>query len=246
MRDPGLPAEYASAVRLPDTILRILDQQKVSDVSRPESYVDKGGLRVRRGESAWSSCSLREPDQLRGVLLRLDALAGNDYQATRLELEALVNRVGLTPPATVAGWRDVLDLLNGVATTIEAFGEGIFSQDLDMLCFATGNRSWRRQHAGSGGFWQRRTAIKQFRQSLRNGPRKSRGAAPGSDCRCSAARPLAGTVRRDLRTSAAAGLERAVRDYQQLRDNLAAIAACASIPDLDQHSAREVEATVSG
>jgi len=96
---------------------------------------------------------------------------GNDYQATRLELEALVNRVGLTPPATVAGWRDVLDLLNGVATTIEAFGEGIFSQDLDMLCFATGNRSWRRQHAGSGGFWQRRTAIKQFRQSLRNGPR---------------------------------------------------------------------------
>jgi very-short-patch-repair endonuclease len=179
------------------------------------------------------------------VLLRLDALAGNDYQATRSELEALVDRVGLTPPPTVAGWRDVLDLLNGVVATIEAFGEEIFTHDLDMLCFATGNRSWRRQHSGSGGFWQRRAAIKQFRQTARNGPRNRaelhQALVAGAQQRDRWRKLSGGTSG----PSAAAGLEHAVRDYQQLRDNLAAIAACASIPDLDQHSALEVEATVS-
>ena len=44
--------------------------------------------------------------------------------------------------------------------------------------------------------------------------------------------------------SSVAGLDAAMSAYEQLRNNLAAVAMCAKIGDLDRHSAREIETTL--
>ena len=70
----GLPARYATTVRFRGPCLRELDQQTIANVEADlKAYVDKGGLRVRRGGSVWSSCGLRSDAELRAVLLQLDA-----------------------------------------------------------------------------------------------------------------------------------------------------------------------------
>src|ERR1019366_136450 len=240
-----LPARYATTVRFRGTNLHDLNRETIDDVDADlKAYVDKGGLRVRRGESVWSSCGLRKEAELRAVLLRLDAVTGQGYQSTRSERDALVNRAGIRSPATVAGWRDVLDLLSGVTRTLETFGGQIFHQDLDTLRFATGDRSWRRQHPGSAGFWQRRALIKQTRALASDGLRERKALHQSL--------MMAADQRdrwREMSSGAAgpasvAGLEHAIGEYERLRDNLAAIAMCASIRDLEQHSAGEVEATL--
>lgn len=242
----GLPAQYETAIRFHESALRDLDTEKLDDIEADlKAYVDMDGLRIRRGGSVWSNCGLRDQTELRKVLICLDSLTGQEYQTTRSGLEALVGRAGLRPPGTMAGWRGVLELLNDVTQTLEIFDEGVFEQDLDSLLFATGNRAWRKQHPGGAGFWQRRALTKKAKILARNGL-SSRGAL--HEALISAADQYARWRSMSENRSgpaSVAGLDAAMRAYERLRDNLAAVAMCAKISDLDRHSAREIETTIS-
>ena len=241
----GLPAQYETAIRFHGSALRDLDKERLDDIEADlKAYVDMDGLSVRRGESVWSNCGLRDQVELRKVLISLDSLTGHEYQMASSGLESLVSRAGLRPPGTMAGWRDVLELLSGVTQTLEVLDEGVFRQDLDSLLFATGNRAWRKQHPGGAGFWQRRALTKQTKMLARNGL-ESRQALH------QALIPAAVQYARwqvmsenGSGPASVAGLEVAMSAYERLRDNLAAVAMCAEISDLDRHSAREIEAII--
>ncbi|HEX3959444.1 MAG TPA: AAA domain-containing protein [Trebonia sp.] len=238
----GLSRDYATNIRFRDSYLRALGSDAISAVETDlKAYVDKGGLRVRRGESIWSRCDLRGEKELRDLLLRLDAVTGANFRATRSELEALVRQVGMSPPVTVAGWQDILSLLNSVQHTLEIFDEKIFSQDLDKLLFATGDRSWRSRHPLAIGFWERRRVVKIARELSRIGLRKN---APLHEALASAAAQY-GQWRDLSQTSqdpvAVPGIERAIDAYGRLRDNLSAIALGARMENLDQRPEFDVE-----
>ena len=239
----GLPAGYATAFRFRGSILATLDRETIAAAEDDlKAYVDKGGLRVRRGGSVWSSCDLRTDAQLRDILLRLDSVTGPDYQTTRSELENLVNQAGLLSPITISGWRSVIDLLNGVARTFEIFDEEIFHQDLERLLFATGDRQWRKQHACDAGFWERRALVKQARMlakvHLRN-RKEIHGSLVTTTSQRDRWRELSSGS--SVPTSVP-GLEHAIGTYEQLRDNLSAIAMASKIEDIELHPTSEIEA----
>ena len=241
----GLPAQYETAIRFHGSTLRDLDKERLDGIEADlKAYVDMGGLRVRRGESVWSNCGLHDEAELRSVLLCLDGLTGQEYQMTCSALEALVGQAGLRPPGTIAGWRDVLELLNGVTQTLKVFDEQVFQQDLDSLLHATGNRAWRKQHPGEAGFWRRRALAKQAKMLARDslGSRRALHQAliPAADQH---ARWWA-MSENGSGPSSVVGLDAALSAYERLRNNLAAVAMCAKISDLDRHSAREIETTL--
>ena len=241
----GLPAQYETAIRFHGSALRDLDTEKLDGIEADlKAYVDMDGLRIRRGESVWSNCGLRDQTELRKVLICLDGLTGQEYQMTCSGLEALVGQAALRRPGAMAGWRGVLELLNDVTQTLEIFDEGVFQQDLDSLLFATGNRAWREQHPGGAGFWQRRALTKQAKMLARNGL-SSRGAI--HEALISAADQHArwrSMSENESGPASVTGLDAAMSAYERLRDNLAAVAMCAKISDLDRHSAREIETTI--
>ena len=241
----SLPAQYETAIRLHGSALRDLDRERVDDIEADlKAYVDMGGLSVRRGESVWSNCGLRDPAELRKVLICLDGLTGQEYQGTCSELESLVGRAGLRPPRAMAGWRDVLDLLSGVTQTLKIFDEQIFQQDLDSLLYATGNRAWRKQHPGGVGFWQRRALTKQVKMLARNGLGSRRALHQALIPAVDQHARWRAMSDNGSGPASVVGLDAAMSAYERLRDNLAAVAMCAKISNLERHSAREVETTI--
>jgi hypothetical protein len=92
------------------------------------------GLAVRRGDSAWSRCEIRDAEAAREVLAKLDALAGRAWHDAQSEMTALVSKAGLVKPFDLAGWQDVLVLLSAVERTVRFYGESIFGAQLDDLC----------------------------------------------------------------------------------------------------------------
>src|SRR2546421_6656952 len=105
-----------------------------------------GGMAVRRGDSAWSRCEIRDAEAVGEVLDKLDALAGEVWRDAQSEMTALVSKAGLAKPFDLVGWQDILGLLNEVERTVSRYGESIFDAQLDDLCYATGDRQWRAEH----------------------------------------------------------------------------------------------------
>ena len=160
------------------------------------------------------------------------------------ELEALVGRAGLRRPRAMAGWRAVLDLLNDITQTLKIFDEHVFQQDLDSLLYATGNRAWRKQHPGGAGFWQRRALTKQEKMLARNSLCSRRALHQALISAVDQHARWRSMSENESGPASVTGLDAAMSAYERLRDNLAAVAMCAKISDLEQHSAREIETTI--
>lgn len=104
----GLPERGKNPLRFLGARLAALDKKTIRDIENDlNRSVDMSGLAVRRGDSAWSRCEIRDAEAAREVLAKLDALAGRAWRDAQSEMTALVSKARLVKPFDLAGWQDV-------------------------------------------------------------------------------------------------------------------------------------------
>ncbi|MBC2637514.1 MULTISPECIES: AAA domain-containing protein [unclassified Rhodococcus (in: high G+C Gram-positive bacteria)] len=124
-------------------------------------YAELGGL--TRSEGPWNGAPITTPEQVRVALDCVTQLSGHTLPRAANTLTAIVGETGLAEPQTVSNWPDLLRLLDGVADILKSFTPEVFEQDLSPLIAATASRGWRKQHAVTLGWGERRRLRKQAR-----------------------------------------------------------------------------------
>ncbi|MFI9387744.1 AAA domain-containing protein [Kutzneria sp. NPDC052558] len=207
-------------------------------------FVNMGGLAVRRGDSPWSRCEIRDERDVAQVRVQLDELTGRSWRDAQSELRALVGRAGLRRPLDLAGWQDVLGLLGDVEKTVSYYDEEIFSASLDDLCFATGDRVWRARHPRGLGWWRRRGLRKEIR-ARRTVGKCDRATLHDEMLAASTQLDRWGQLAIEGGTPAAVlGLGEALTLFTEVRDQLAAVAMSARIEEPGQWSEERVTSTL--
>jgi very-short-patch-repair endonuclease len=237
----SLPVKCHSEIRFTGNAVQALSADTVRNVEDDiAQLVASAGLRIIRDESPWARSQVRTESEVRDALNRLAMLTAETFDRTRSRLNDLLTRSGLRRPETLDQWRSLLDLIAGVTRTHEVWGPEIFGDVLDKLHTATGNRTWRKANGVRLGFWQRRRLRKQAR-SMRVG--RIRNVAK--------LHAELGTVCEQLEQwnkfavepslpASVPDVPEIMTDYDDLITELAAIAAAATLDDLDQRSDSDV------
>lgn len=232
---------------LPATVLQRLDAHTAAEVAdRLVEFVDLGGIRVLGGETPWSKAEVRDAGDARRILTELDELAGSTLRRSQDGIHRLVHQVGLQVPTEIAGWQDVLALLDQVAASVQKFGRDIFGEHLDAMCWATAGGAERRKAGVTLGWSQRRALVKKAKAMCQIGITKKaalhRELAAISEQRTHWQR-LGGP---QSRPAAVLGLNEVTADYTRLRNQLAAVALSTRIGDLERRPAPQVQQTLDG
>jgi hypothetical protein len=243
----GLGASETSQYRFTGAVLAGLEAGVVSAVADDlTEFVELGGVRVLREESPWAHADIRGDADARRILAELDELASRTLRRSTDGMDRVVRQVGLVAPGEIAGWQEVLSLLDGVAVSVNTFGPDIFGENLDVMWWATASYSVRRRNPASVSGRQRRALVKQAREACRTGIKKKADlhreltAVHGQRDRW---QQLSGP---ESRPAAVIGLAEVMDDYKRLRTQLAAVALSARIGDLAAKPAPQVQSTLDG
>lgn len=207
------------------------------------TYVELGGVRVLRRESPWWRAEVTEKDLPRVVAELYELPAAALHQATD-QMRHLLAQVGLPMPGDFTGWQRALELLEGVAASIELFGPEIFDDHLDALHYATAPRAERNRHGMRLPWGQRRALAKQSRRMCTTGMTRRADlhrALTEALTRRAAWRHVVGPGSTPTPT---AGLTDMMSTYQRLRTQLAAVALSASLDGLDTRPTHHVVAAL--
>lgn len=228
----GMDPTSVTQVRFRDRQLRTLDSRTCealrADLRR---YVNLEGLRVRRGESPWSSSTVQGDDDVRAALFELDQLTMTSFQRSTGDLDRLVQHTGLTRPGDLAGWAGLIELLDAVSRCVDEFGVDIFGPELDRLFVATSRRAIRRRSATQLGLrerWALRKRAKARSTSGLSGASLNGRLGQAIQLR-DRWRELAGGSSEPAQV---VGLSEVLERFAVLRNQLAAIAAHAGLGDL--------------
>lgn len=175
------------------------------------------------------------------MLYELDELADKTLRRSNDGMQRLLTQTSLAQPRDLNGWQDVLELLDGVESSVQAFGPNVFGGYLDQMCYARADRRERSRYPNQLPWGQRRGLVKQVRAMSQHGVTK-KGALHAA---------LLIVVRqrdrwRELsggRTQPAAhvlGLREVMQDYRELRRQLTAVALSARLQDLEAKLAQDV------
>lgn len=241
-----IPDCSQNPIRFRDARLGALDDKTIRDVENDLTrFVNMGGLAVRRGDSAWSRCEIRNAEAAREVLAKLDALAGQAWRDAQSEMTAVVGRARLAKPFDLAGWQDVLWLLSSVERTVSRYGENIFRAQLDDLCYATGDRQWRAEHPRPVGPWKR-VALRRHAAGMRQNGKCDRRTLHSE---LAAALDQLERWRRlavdESDPVLVDGLGDAITRFTEVRDHLTAVALCARLDEPDQWPEDKLTSTLA-
>jgi very-short-patch-repair endonuclease len=241
-----LPKRGQNLIRFRDVRLGALDNKIVRDVENDlNQFVNMGGLAVRRGDSAWSRCEIRDAEAAGEVLAKLDALAGEVWRDAQSEMTALVSKAGLARPFDFVGWQDILGLLSSVEWTVSRYGESIFEAQLDDLCYATGDRQWRAEHPrplGAG----KRFVLRRRAAAMRQDGKCDRRTLHSELVAASVQLYRWGQLAVDEGGPVAVvGLASAMERFTDVRDHLAAVALCARLEDPDHWPEDKLTSTLA-
>jgi very-short-patch-repair endonuclease len=231
---PLLPGRTLTELRGP-VLEGVLDDLK--------TYMYAGGLRVRRRESPWAAAKVRDEEHLREVLGRLDDVHGRALRSSQHDLDEIVRVTGFVRPGTLADWRQMFSLLADVGRTVDELGPSAFAPDLDARVAATAPRRSADRN------------LVPLRRRDRRQLRKQAEAASASGLRKAAlhARLMTARQQRDWWAQLSAGrggphqvvgLADALQRFEDVRNSLAAVAACISIQDLERQPTQQVDATM--
>jgi hypothetical protein len=138
----ALPQAAVTDLRLRGDVLNALDATAYP-MAREElrEYVELGGPALGAGTgSPWAGALVKETittaDAARAALDATAHLAQQTLPASRAKLDATVAEVGLPHPTTVAGWHDTIELLKGVAATLERFEPAVYENPVTELASA--------------------------------------------------------------------------------------------------------------
>ncbi|WP_156993969.1 AAA domain-containing protein [Pseudonocardia acaciae] len=224
--------------------LRVLDARTAPTAADDiERFVELGGVRILRRESPWWRAEPRQED-LGPMLAELDQLASTTLRHGTDGMHHLLARVGLPVPPDIAGWQQVLELLDEVTDTVTRFGPYVFGDGLDDLHLATASRAERSRLGRKMPWLQRRALVKQARamntDGLTNKPALHRALSDAMRQRAHW-RQLAGPGAVPVPD---AGLHQVAAVYQQLRRQLASVALSARLDGLERRAPAEVANTL--
>ncbi|MFI6028132.1 AAA domain-containing protein [Amycolatopsis magusensis] len=222
--------------------LRALDQSTVDSLSQGlREFVEAGGLRVVRMETPWWQADIRDEHDIENVLYELDSLTTKTLDEGQRGMHALLRQTGLPVPHDLAGWQQVLVLLEGVHRSVTAFGPDVFGTHLDSWCCATAPRAERSRYGTRLSWSARRSLLKQIRAASQD--HITRKKALHAKLREVTGqrdhwRQLGGS---QVRPAEVVDLQRVSDTFQVLRDQLTAVAMCARLADVEKRPTDEVE-----
>jgi very-short-patch-repair endonuclease len=242
---PGCPPAHHTRRRIRGRDLQHMDRAGLERAERDlRSFVSARGLQIRRGESPWARTEARNVDDLRPVLDGLDVLTGAVFHDTRREMDELVARAGLRAPTGMAGWQEVLSLLQAVVSTLDHFDQGVYGPVLPDLVAATADRAWRRGRDIRLGWRRRRSLVKTARSLRRDGLRERRALHQSlCDAWDQSARWKA-LAAADTTPAAVPGLKDAMKHFGLIRERLLAVAMCARLEGWDTKPTDEIADTI--
>lgn len=158
-----------TTVRLDPDVARVLDGpgrgQAAADLLRAGEL---GAYSLRPSDTPWYGADLRTAADAATALGRIDRLLGllPDVMA---RAEAAAADVGLTAPATIAGWAAQMRLLDEVRASLDLFQPLVFERTAADLVAATASKAWRAEHGIEMGRFVRRRLRRQARDMVRPG-----------------------------------------------------------------------------
>ncbi|MGW0434091.1 AAA domain-containing protein [Micromonospora sp. NPDC003197] len=231
----ALPAYDVSKYNLRASSLRHLDWSAMEAVREDlRVFVDRGGLRIWRGESPWAKAAIRTPDDVGKVLVHLDGLAAGALQGAQQQIRELVDRAGLDVPDDFAAWTRLFDLLSEVERSIASYGEQVFGPELDDYVYATAPRRSRPHRKEPLGRFRRLKLRRELRRRCPAAPRKRPEMYQGLVSAVAQRERWQKLSRQDSAPTALAGADLCLSSFMRVRNDLAAVAACARIDGLDR------------
>ncbi|PRW65236.1 AAA domain-containing protein [Actinopolyspora mortivallis] len=221
--------------------LQGLDARTVRELEQQlREFVDVGGLRILRRESPWWQAEIRDEADLRQVMAELDELTGQTMQHGQQGMRTLLRQTGLPQPTDLAGWQRVLDLLDEVHGSVEAFGSDVFGTQLDDWWLATATRQQRVRHGRTLTWRQRRALLKEIRKASTDGITKKSALHA----------KLTEIVRQrdhwhelgggQVRPAEVVDLRQTMETFRTLRNQLTSVAMCAQLTDYETRPTEQV------
>ena len=179
---------------------------------------------------------IRDTDDVQRVLLELDDLAGRTLHTSTDRMHRLVGQVGLPVPQEIAGWQEVLALLDEVAKTVDDFGPDVFGEHLDTMWHATASLGVRRKHPRPQSRRDRRALVRQARQMSRAGVRRKGDLHRALTKVCQQRDTWQRLAGPRSRPAMVVGLSEMMSTYEHLRLQLASVALSAKVNMLESRT----------
>ncbi|WP_203729926.1 AAA domain-containing protein [Paractinoplanes durhamensis] len=242
----ALPEYDVSRYNLRASQLLNLDRNAVSELTDDlRAFVERGGLRVWRGESPWSKAAIRTSDDVSRVLVHLDELAAGALQGAKRQIRDLVDQAGLDVPDDLAAWTDLFELLSDVDRTIAGYGGDIFGPELEDFVYATAPRRLRSVRSEPIGAVRRFHLRRHLRRAYPAVPRHRTEMYQGLVAAADQRDRWRKLSRQEATPQTLAGTGLCMSSFTQVRDHLAAVAACAQVDGLERRSATDAETTIA-
>lgn len=237
LQAPATPLNFRGLV------LRALDRDVVERLEvELQEFVGLDGPRVIRRETPWWQAEIWNDEDIKKVLYELDELASNTLHRGRQSMVSVLRHTGLCAPQNIAGWDEVLRLLDDVNTSVREFGGDVFGNPLDDWHHATAPitehfgqpRGWlaRRRlraevkQASTDGITQRKVLHTKLTKVVEQRDRWQRLGDPHG------------------RPSEVVGLAEMMELFQTLRHQLTSVAMCAKLPDVDNRPTEQVNGEI--
>lgn len=225
--------------------LTALDASAVPRVKEDlRTFVESGGLRLLRHDTPWAQSPIRSEEEIRKALYELDDLTSKTLGRSQHGMRRLLGQAALPEPPDLAGWQDILSLLDGVAGSVRSFGGDIFGEQLDDLHLGTAPSKERAATQRKLSWRQRRALLKRARLASTQGVTKKRQLHIELTevlRQRTQWRALGGP---QARPSQVVGLTEVMTDYRLLREQLAAVAMCAQLQHPEQQPTQQMEHTL--
>lgn len=148
--------------------------RELNDSTRDEARellghaAELGVFRLRASDTPWYGAALRDGDHASEILSLTHDL--NEFFDQLIEHVTVTSaQTGLDEAVTVRQWLQQLDLLDGIALSLDVFVPHIFERSVAPMAAATGTRAWRQQNNIDIPWGQRRHLRKQARDLVRPG-----------------------------------------------------------------------------
>ncbi|MEV0611087.1 AAA domain-containing protein [Polymorphospora rubra] len=242
----ALPPYDVSRYNLSASSLGQLNRETIEAVREDlRAFVDRNGLRIWRGESPWARAAIHTADDVDKVRIHLDKLAAGALQDAQQQIRELVGRAGLDVPDDLAAWTNLFELLSEVERSISTFGPEVFDQNLDDFVYATAPRRLRPSRTEPIGLLRRMRLRRELRRAYPAAPRKRPELHRGLAAAAVQRERWQKLSRPDAVPAALAGADGCMSSFVQVRNHLAAVAACARIEGLDRAPANTAASTVA-
>src|SRR5699024_5911461 len=100
---------------------------------------------------------------------RTQRLAGAELPRVLADVERTTRETGVTEAATLRGWLEQLEMLDGVRSALDVFVPQVFERSAADMVVATSTRAWRKEHGVTMAAGTRRRLRKQAKDLLRPG-----------------------------------------------------------------------------